>query len=151
LKQIVVLSFLLIVLYKSVEPAIIYFTYLRSTSEIEYVPEFEGEKLSINHHADLDVQPLDTKPDLNITLSGNRVTQEKLDHYNEKMKEFFDQENQKNKRNSFAGFDQMQNYLCPDYCVKFKYFHSKYSKQFWVYNVEWDNIHSTVFSPPPQA
>lgn len=151
MKIIVIYSFLLLILYKSVEPAIIYLSFLEANDQALSLPIEESEKIGINHHADLDVEVLPQTDDLNVTLSGKRISKEIFDDYNEKMKDFFNQENQRNKHNSFAGFDQLQNYLCPDHSIDLVNFYSNNSAKTWVYAHKWQNICTTILSPPPQV
>ncbi len=151
MKKVIVLSFLLLIIYKSVEPAVIYFSFLKANNVYADLNLEEGNQLVINHHADLEVEVSPSQEDLNVTLTGTRINKDLLGHYNEKMKDFFEQENQKNKRASFSGFDQLQNYLCPDPTISFKNPDSDQTVNTWVYARDWENISSTILSPPPQV
>lgn len=112
LKNISTFLILSCILFKSLEPAIVYIDFLRA-SKIKSIDNIVL-KLTANHHTDLDVSPINKKKDINCTLSGLRINKDLINEFNDKIKDLIDHQDNKSKRSLVLSLDQFSNFIMPE-------------------------------------
>lgn len=148
MKNITTYLILSCILFKSLEPAIIYVDFLRASKAI--CTDNTVLKLTANHHTDLDVSPIDKKKDINCTLSGLRINKDLINEFNDKIKDLIDHQDNKSKRSLVLSLDQFSNFIIPEKDSLAFLFTDQKQVNIWNYTVKKYSFFKNIISPPPQ-
>lgn len=148
MKQLTTYLILSCILFKSLEPAIVYVDFLRASKA--KCADNVVLKLTANHHADLDVSPIAKEKDINCTLSGLRINKDLINEFNDKIKNLIDHQDNKSKRSQVLSLDQFSNFILPEKDIITFLFSDQKQVNIWNYRVKKSSFFQHIISPPPQ-